>query len=138
MSGQEEIDFDQAKPLKLVAEVNAEKTVNFFKGDTDNPLQMKDVDEAWMADFSEMLQDLDQLSKLVEMKKIDLKRIANGAEMLQRGKYVGMFKTTKGRTTFDRDRFIKDKIGKPTEQDLREYSSQGEPVIRFEGIRKLE
>ena len=137
MPNDEEIDFDQAKPLKLTADVSPEKTIAFFSGEEENPLQLKDVDEAWMKEFSEMLTELDALSKLVEMRKADLKRIAKGEDQLIRGKCMALFKTVKGRASFDKDRFIKDKIGKPTEQDIKDYTSFGDPSVRFEGIRHL-
>lgn len=131
-------DLEDAVPVKLVADVSPEKIVAFFGASEDNPLQAKDITEEDLASLSSLMLELDSLSKLVEMKKADLKRVAGGSDTLQRGKYLAIFKTVKGRSSFDHKRFIADKIGKPTEEDMKQYSSQGEPSVRFEGIRRLD
>jgi hypothetical protein len=133
----EEIDFEQARPVKLIVDVSPEKTVAFFKGEEENPLQLSDVDEAWMKEFSELLQELDHLSKLVEMKKLDLKRIAKGEETLQRGKFVALFKTIKGRRTVRWEDYVKSQIKNIPEAELAPYIKEGEPSVRFDGIKEL-
>lgn len=134
---EDDSELEAAKPLVIQHVPDTKKIVAFFGGSEDNPLQAAEVTEKDLEELSGLMLELDALTKLVEMKKSDLKRIANGAETLQRGNFVALFKTTKGRSTFDNKRFIADKIGKLTEDDIKKYSAIGDPVIKFEGIRRL-
>jgi hypothetical protein len=135
----EEVDFEAAKPVKLVADVTPEKTVAFFGGALeDSPLDLKDVDEKWMLDFSELLTEFDAMSKLVEMKKLELKKLAKGAEMLQRGRAVALFKTVKGRVTVDWQGYVKGQIKSIPPAELEPFTKRGEESVRFEGIKVLD
>jgi hypothetical protein len=86
----------------------------------------------------ENMQELDQLKKLVEMDKKDLKELAGESETVQRGKFVALFKKVKGRKSVDWEKLSKDMIGKLSEADLEKYTSEGEPSIRFDGIKRLD
>jgi hypothetical protein len=135
MSASDEVDFEAAKPVKLAAEVNPEKTVNFFKGDPSNPLQPKEITEELLARLYENMQEADHLAKLIEQDKKDVKELGRGLETIIKGKYIAMFKTVKGRTTFNFKKFVKDKIGEITEEDNEKYADVGEPSVRLE-VRK--
>ena len=132
---EEEIDFDKAKPLKLAAEVNPEKTVAFFKGEEKNKLQPSEITEELLARLYDNMQEAEQLAKLIEMDKRDLRELGKGLETVIKGKYVCVFKTVKGRKSFDFKKYVKDKIGAITEEDEEKYSDTGEPSVRLE-IRK--
>lgn len=135
MSAQEEIDFEQAKPLKLAAEVNPEKTVAFFAGEEKTKLQPAEISEELLARLYDNMQEAEQLAKLIEMDKKDLRELGKGMETVIKGKYVCTFKTVKGRKSFDFKKYVKDKIGPITEEDEEKYSDTGEPSVRLE-IRK--
>lgn len=134
----EEVDFEAAKPVKLVADVTPAKTVAFFGKEEESPLDLQDVDEKWMLEFSELLQEFDHLSKLVEMKKSDLKKLAKGAEMLQRGRCVALFKAVKGRVTVDWQGYVKAQLKNIPQSELEPYTKRGEESCRFEGIKVLD
>jgi len=132
----EEVDFDQAKPLKLAAEVSPEKTVKFFQGEEANPLQPKELTEDLLSKYYDASLELDLLAKQVEMMKKDIKELGKGVETIQKGKFIAMFKEAKGRRTVEWDRLAKDLIGKLSDEDIAKYTKQGEPSVRLE-VRKL-
>jgi hypothetical protein len=136
MPNDEEIDFDQAKPLKLAAEVSPEKIVDFFKGEESNPMQPKEITEEILKRLYENLEEAAQLAKLIEMDKKDLKELAAGLESVQKGGYVAFFKEVKGRKSVKWEKLAKDMIGKLSEDDLKKYTEEGEPSIRLE-VRKV-
>ena len=63
---EEEIDFDQAKPLKLAAEVSPEKTAAFFKGEEQTKLQPREITEELLARLYDNMQEAEMLAKLIE------------------------------------------------------------------------
>ena len=134
----EEIDFEKAKPVKLAHTPDTDKIVKFFSKEEDNPIKPKEVTEELLARLYDNMQEYEHLKKLVEMDKKDLKELAGDDEMIQRGKFVAMFKKIKGRRSVDWEKLSKDMIGKLTESDLEKYTETGEPSVRFDGIRKLE
>jgi hypothetical protein len=134
----EEVDFDAAKPIKLSHVPDTDKIVKFFAKEEDNPIKPKEVTEEMLSRLYENMQELDQLKKLVEMDKKDLKELAGESETVQRGKFVALFKKVKGRKSVDWEKLSKDMIGKLSEADLEKYTSEGEPSIRFDGIKRLD
>jgi len=135
MPDSEEIDFDQAKPVKLVAEVSPEKTVAFFAGAEKTRLDPKEITEELLARVYDNMAEAEMLAKLIEQDKKDLRELGKGLETIIKGKYVCAFKTVKGRKSFDFKKYVKDKIGAITEEDEEKYSDTGEPSVRLE-IRK--
>ena len=132
----EEIDFDQAKPLKLAHEPDPAKIVKFFEGEEQTPIHPKEITEQMLADLYDNLQELDHLSKLVEMQKKDIKELGKGSENIAKGAYVACFKTVKGRKSVKWERLAKDMIGTLTDADLSKYTEQGDESVRLE-VKKL-
>ncbi len=132
----EEIDFDQAKPINLQAEVTPEKTKAFFAGEKESPLQPKEITEEMLSKYFEMSQELDHLSKLVEMMRLDIKSLGKGGETIQRGKFVAMLKKVSGRKTMNWKRLVKELVGELSEADTEKYQEIGDESIRLE-VRKL-
>lgn len=135
--GDQEIDFDQAKPVKLAAEVSPEKTVAFFKGEEQNPLQPKELTEEILARLYENMQEAAHLAKLIEMDKKDVKELCRGMETAQKGKFIAILKPVKGRRSMNWEKLCKAKIGKLTDEDIEKYSDESDPTVRLE-IRKIE
>jgi hypothetical protein len=137
VSNDEEVDFDKAKPVKLVAEVNPEKTVKFFAGEEQSKLQPKEITEELLARLYDNMQEAEMLAKLIEQDKKDVKELGRGSETIIKGKYIATFKTVKGRKSFNFEKYVKDKIGAISEAEEEQYSDVGEPSVRLE-IRKAD
>ena len=133
----EEIDFDQAKPIKLAHEADPAKIVKFFEGEEPNKLQPKEITEELLARLYDNMEEAKQLATLIEMDKKDLKELGKGIENIIKGKYIASFKTVKGRKSVKWDKLAKDMIGKLTDADLEKYTEQGEESVRLE-IKKLD
>lgn len=133
----EEIDFDQAKPLKVSKETPAEEVVKFFKGEEQTPLHPKEITEELLARLYDNLEEARMLALLIEQDKKDLKELGKGLENICKGKYVASFKTVKGRKSVKWEKLAKDMIGKLSEADLEKYTETGEESVRLE-IKKLD
>lgn len=133
----EEIDFDQAKPIKVAAEMSPEATVAFFKGEEQTPLHPKEITEELLARLYDNMEEARQLALLIEMDKKDLKELGTGVENVVKGKYVASFKVVKGRKSIKWEKLAKDMIGKLTESDLEKYTEVGEESVRLE-VKKLD
>ena len=133
----EEIDFDQAKPVKLAHEADPAKIVKFFEGEESSPIQPKEITEELLARLYDNMEEAKQLATLIEMDKKDLKELGKGVENIIKGKYIASFKTVKGRKSVKWDKLAKDMIGKLTDADLEKYTEQGEESVRLE-IKKLD
>jgi hypothetical protein len=132
----EEIDFENAKPVKLVHEADPAKIVKFFEGEEQTPIHPKEITEQMLADLYDNLQELDHLSKLVEMQKKDIKELGKGSENIAKGKYVACFKTVKGSKSVKWEKFCKAMIGEIKDSDLEKYTEESEPSTRLE-VKKL-
>jgi hypothetical protein len=133
----DDVDFESAKPVKMAAEVNPEKTIAFFKGEESNPIQPKELTEEFLERLYENMRDAEHLAKLIEMGKKDVKELCRGMETTQKGKYVVLLKPVKGRKTVNWKKLTKALIGDLKDEDLEKYSEEGEPSVRLE-IRKLD
>jgi len=131
MSGDEELDLSEAVPL-----TPAEKAVNFFKGEVETPMHPKEITEEMLATLYDNLQELDHLSKLVEMQKKDIKELAKGEESVLRGRYAAFLKPVKGRMTVDWQGYCKSQIKEIPAEELKAYTKEGEPSVRLE-VKKL-
>lgn len=132
-----EVDFENAKPIKLAAEVSPGKTVEFFKNEELTPLHPKEITEEILARLYDNMQEAEHLAKLIQMDKKDLKELGRGLENVQKGKYIACFKTVKGRKSINWEKLAKDMIGKLTESDLEKYTETGEESVRLE-IKKVD
>ena len=137
MSDQEEIDFTQAKPLKLAHEADPAKIAKFFAGEEANPIQPKEITEEILARLYENMQEADHLAKLIEMDKKDVKELGKGLENVIKGKYMACFKTVKGRKSVKWDKLAKDMIGNLTDADMEKYTEFGDESVRLE-IKKID
>ena len=133
----EEIDFDQAKPIKLAHEADPSKIVKFFEGEEPSPIQPKEITEEILARLYDNMQEAEQLAKLIEMDKKDVKELGKGLENVIKGKYIACFKTVKGRKSVKWEKLAKDMIGKLTDADLEKYTEFGDESVRLE-IKKID
>ena len=133
----EEIDFESAKPIKVAHEADPAKIVEFFKGEEQTPLHPKEITEEILARLYDNMQEAEQLAKLIEMDKKDLKELGKGLENVAKGKYIACFKTVKGRKSVKWERMVKELIGKVSDADMEKYLEIGEDSIRLE-IKKLD
>lgn len=134
---EEEIDFDQAKPLKLAAEVSPEKTVEFFSREQSTPLQPKEITEEIVARLYENLEEAKQLATLIEMDKKDIKELAKDQTTITVGKYVVMLTRKKGQRKVKWDKLAKDLIGKISDADLERYTDESDGSVSL-SIRKVD
>lgn len=132
----DEIDFDQAKPLKIVKETTAEEVVKFFKGEEQTPLHPKEITEEMLARLYDNLEEARMLALLIEQDKKDLKELGRGSENIVKGKYVASFKVVKGRKAVRWEKLARDMIGKLSPADLEKYTETGEESVRLE-VKKL-
>lgn len=132
----DEIDFEQAKPVKVAQEVSPEKTVAFFSGDVVSPLHPKELTEEILARLYDNMQEADHLAKLIEMDKRDVKELCRGMETVQKGKFVAILKTVNGRKTVNWQKLVKDMIKNVSDEELAKYTDEGDPSVRLE-IKKL-
>lgn len=138
---EKEVDLEAAKPALLAKEKTSEEraaeAVRFFKGEEETPLHPKEISEELLARLYDNMQEADMLAKLIEQDKKDVKELGRGSETIQRGKYVAILKSVKGRKSVAWARLAKAMIGNLSDDDLEKYTETGDESVRLE-IRKLD
>lgn len=135
--GDDEIDLEAAKPMKIATETKADEAVKFFKGEVMSPLHPKEITEEMVKRLYENMEEAKHLEHLIAMDKKDVKELAKDAQTLTVGKYIIMLTHKKGRKTVKWDKLARDMIGKLTDADMEKYSEESEPSVSL-SIRKVD